>query len=70
MTREEWAVVKEIFEASRPLTVGDRESYLSRACPSPAMRAEVESLLEIYSGDVEFLEIPALAIRDAHLSGA
>lgn len=41
----DWDQVQELFLASVDLAPGEREHFLSCACPNPAIRAEVESLL-------------------------
>jgi serine/threonine protein kinase len=65
MTSEEWSAVKEVFEASRGLSAPMRDEYWSHSCTSEATRAEVESLLDAYAGDTEFLEEPALASHES-----
>lgn len=62
MTPDEWSFVKEAFETLRPLSPRERETYWSASYHFPAMRAEVDSLLEVYESNSEFLERPALAM--------
>lgn len=50
MTTDNWQQFKEVFQAALELPVDERPAYLDRVCTEPAFRAEVESLLDCYTG--------------------
>ena len=45
MKKEDWDKVQELFESATRLAPHEREAFLAKACPDPALRHEVESLL-------------------------
>ena len=60
MTPEEWGRLKPVFEECVDLDPGRRRSYLDAHCHDPAIRREVESLLESHEQAGEFIERPVL----------
>jgi serine/threonine protein kinase/tetratricopeptide (TPR) repeat protein len=45
MTPEQWQQVKELLASTLEQSPADRQAYLLRVCPEPALRREVESLI-------------------------
>lgn len=45
MTPEQWQQIKHLLASALEQRPADREAYLQRACPEPALRHEVESLI-------------------------
>lgn len=59
---EHWQKAKEVFEGALTRPDAERAAYLDRACSgNPALRQEVDSLLQSYQEAGSFLEIPAVA---------
>lgn len=66
MTSAEWSRIKEAFEASHALPESEREAYAAQVFEgSPELRRELESLLDVYGRDRDFLEDNALQPPDA-----
>jgi len=60
MADAEWVKVKEVLYKALSMEPSERPAYLDKACSDePALRAEVETLLDSYES--EFLEVPAIA---------
>src|SRR6188474_2998443 len=63
MTPERWKEIESIFHAALDLSPGDRAAYLDRACEKdPALRKEVESLLDHEERAEAFLKESALEV--------
>lgn len=61
MSPQQWARVKEVFDAAVDLPLGDRRSVLDLRCAGdPALRREVERLLRENDAADDFLSDPAL----------
>jgi eukaryotic-like serine/threonine-protein kinase len=45
MTPEQWQQIKELLASTLERSPADRQEYLLRVCPDPALRREVESLI-------------------------
>jgi eukaryotic-like serine/threonine-protein kinase len=56
-----WDQVREVVDAALELPPDQRSPYLDQACPEPAVRHYVESLVLSYEQAGQFLEEPALA---------
>jgi non-specific serine/threonine protein kinase/serine/threonine-protein kinase len=57
---ERWLRIKQLFDECLDLTPEERQAYLAATCPDdPALRHEVESLLDSYLRSGTFLEDPA-----------
>lgn len=57
MTPERWQEVKNVLVSALERAPGERLAYLDHACPEPALRREVESLLAAHDrGDDSFLQ--------------
>lgn len=70
----DWERVKDLFQRALPLSLAERRSLLERECAAaPALRAEVESLLDAHDGVPTFLDSPAADaftdLRDEELEG-
>src|SRR5579884_1859993 len=59
MTREEWQIVERVFHAALDRPSSDRPAFVVEQCPHPRLRAEVESLLSLATGEIT-LDSPAL----------
>ena len=60
MTAEEWARVRDVFDAALARDAGDRAAFLDRECAGhPDLRSEVASLLAAHDGAADFIESPA-----------
>ena len=58
---EEWARIKDVFEAARALPDAARPAYLTQVCAGDAtLRQHVEGLLDAHAHADGFLETPAL----------
>jgi serine/threonine protein kinase len=58
-----WQKVREVFEAAIELEPARRPAYLEEACAgSPALRAEVESLLASHESTCDFIDRPVYEI--------
>jgi eukaryotic-like serine/threonine-protein kinase len=67
---EHWQKAKEVFEGALACPDAERAAYLDRACSgNPALREEVDSLLQSYQDAGSFLEIPAVASAAESLVG-
>ncbi len=66
MEPDRWKQIKEILDVSLRLEPGERDRYLGRVCETdPALRDEVESLIEAYDDAGELFEAPPLpAVKD------
>ncbi len=65
MSPEHWKQVEEIFHDALELSLNERERLISKACANDLLlRAEVLDLLEQHDAAGEFLESPALAVKD------
>src|ERR1041385_8153017 len=77
VTVAEWSRVKELFEATLALPVGQRDAFLQSRADAPAIRDEVHSLLAVYEASPDFLEgagpelpaAPPPRLPDAPLAG-
>jgi len=49
LTPERWKRVQGLFHDALPLSEEEREAFLSRACEDPALRTEVEALLQAHA---------------------
>jgi len=60
---DDWHLVKELFEAARGLSAGERETLLAARAAGPEVRAEVEALLRTYDEAPDFLDgaVPEMA---------
>lgn len=59
MDPKKWREIERIFEDAQDLSVDKRKSYLDKACAGDdALRAEVESLLNVGEDDLAFLSEP------------
>ena len=62
VTPEQWHRVKEVFEAALERDSSQRASFLDEACDGDiALRREVESLIESYEKEENFMSLPAMA---------
>src|SRR6185312_13268234 len=62
VSSEHWVQVKELFDAALEQREEDRARFLDRACAdNPALRKEVDSLLQSYDQAESFMESPAVA---------
>ena len=62
MTPEQWQRVKEVFEAAVERDSSQRAAFLDEACAGDvALRREVESLIESYEKEENFMSLPAMA---------
>ena len=68
-TSEQWQRVRELFEAALDVEPADRHEWLKRQQAEPAVRAEVESLIEHHSRAGSFLEDPVPERMPALLEG-
>jgi non-specific serine/threonine protein kinase/serine/threonine-protein kinase len=70
--REEWARVRQIFEAALAQPVDRRSSFIAASCPgAPAIGEQVMGLLASHDQAAAFLERPAVhEIADLPLAGA
>jgi serine/threonine protein kinase len=57
---ENWAAVKELFEAALAKDAAQRPSFLEERCPDVGLRAEVERLLAEHDQAGTFLSTPAM----------
>jgi eukaryotic-like serine/threonine-protein kinase len=62
-----WAQVREVVDAVLDLPPGERISYLDQACPQPAVRRYVESLVLSYDQAGNFLDEPAVVYESETL---
>ena len=59
MTPDRWQQVKELVQAARTREASERRALLDEACEQdPALRAEIESLLQYEDRAAAFLEVP------------
>ncbi len=65
MDTGDWSEVKRLFGEALDLAPADRRDWLLVACPNPAIRTEVLSLLEEYEASEDFLEQPATLANTA-----
>lgn len=64
MNQADWAAVKLLFPQVQALVAAERADFLARHCAdSPAVRAEIEALLEASEEDPAFLENPVNVTR-------
>lgn len=71
MTPEEFAVVRQVYEAALPLRGSDRERFLEQACRGGEwIREEVDRLLRSRDGAPSWLEHPALGVARPFTSPA
>jgi eukaryotic-like serine/threonine-protein kinase len=62
VTPEQWHRVKEVFEAALERDSSQRAAFLDEACDGDvALRREVESLIESYEKEENFMSLPAMA---------
>jgi Tol biopolymer transport system component/serine/threonine protein kinase len=62
MTPEQWHRVKEVFEQALERDSNRRAAFLDEVCDGDvALRREVESLIESYEKEENFLSLPAMA---------
>ena len=70
-TEADWAEAKRVFAEALELPKERRGEYLDRVCArNPALRREVESLLESHDADHRFFEAPPVPVRVDPLIGA
>jgi serine/threonine protein kinase len=63
MKPERWKEVERIYHAAMQCQADERSAYLEQACAAdPALRAEVESLLQYAQQPAKFLDTPALEV--------
>jgi serine/threonine protein kinase/tetratricopeptide (TPR) repeat protein len=63
---EDWARIKEVFEAALALPASEHDAYLSKECSGdPDLLREVRSLLTSHGSANQFLENPAAEILNA-----
>jgi Protein kinase domain len=63
VTADEWARVRELFEAALEHRLNQRAAFLDRACgDNPAVHAEVTSLLAAHDTAADFIEAPAYEV--------
>ncbi len=63
MTPELWQRVKEVFDQALEIAPDERSSFLIKVCGTDAtLKTEVESLLDTYKEDDDFLETPAAEV--------
>jgi serine/threonine protein kinase len=60
MSTDNWQQFKLVFQSALDLPPEQRNAYLDRVCNDPGLRAEVESLLLCYQGDVAVKKEPAV----------
>jgi Tol biopolymer transport system component/tRNA A-37 threonylcarbamoyl transferase component Bud32 len=69
MTPERWKQVKEIFNAALDRPVDERAAFLAEACgDDPALRQEIERLINSHEQAGDFIEAPAADIHDSLLT--
>ena len=56
---ERWSRIEQLFDDAIDLDAEERGAFLDRACTDPALRAEVEKLLQAAQASSDFLESPA-----------
>lgn len=59
MTPERWQQINTLLDAVLDLPPGEQQAYLGVHCPDPALRREVQSLLQAHGEAQSFLEEPA-----------
>src|SRR5262245_163143 len=60
MEAEDWRRLEQLFHTALELGVPERADYLARECADDeAMRAEIESLIEVFEKQADFLDKPA-----------
>jgi hypothetical protein len=65
MTRDEWRRIKDIVTGALAEPAASRPAYLDSRCGSdPALRGEVESLLESVTTAADLFEAPSVLIDD------
>ena len=65
MTPDRWSRIEALYHDARARAAPDRSEFLERACVGdPALRREVESLLEYEGAADGFLERPAIEDAD------
>ena len=63
VTSDEWARVRDLFEAALKQRPSQRAAFLDEACAdNPAVRAEVTSLLDAHDSAADFIEAPAYEV--------
>jgi len=63
VTTEEWARVRDLFDAALAYDPVDRAAFLDRECAGrPDVRDEVASLLAAHDGTADFIESPAYQV--------
>jgi serine/threonine protein kinase len=63
VTADEWTRVRDLFEAALKQRPSQRAAFLDEACAdSPAVRAEVTSLLDAHDSAADFIEAPAYEV--------
>jgi serine/threonine-protein kinase len=63
VTADEWARVRDLFEAALKQRPSQRAAFLDQACSdNPAVRAEVTSLLDAHDSATDFIEAPAYEV--------
>jgi serine/threonine protein kinase/Tfp pilus assembly protein PilF len=61
MTPEHWRQVKELLASTLEQPPEDRDAYLLRVCPEPALRREVESLIAAYGDSAATLSAATIS---------
>ncbi|MGH9737700.1 MAG: protein kinase domain-containing protein [Candidatus Acidiferrales bacterium] len=62
MTPEQWQQIKELLASALEQSPADRHAYLLRMCPDPALRGEVESLIDAHGDSAtEIFELSAFS---------
>ena len=71
MTPERWQQIKALLESSLERDPLERDAFLDQACAGdPALRCEVEALIESHTQAGDFIESPAYAVMAASLTGS
>src|SRR5580698_7224770 len=65
MDPTQWHTIRDLFHAALDRPATERSAWLAATCPDPAVRVEVQALLES-AEDTAFLKAPAIeGVRDA-----
>ncbi len=70
MSTDDWVLIEEIFHDALGLDASERATHLAEACRgNESLRREVESLIEAFEREPNFIEEPALPLGMQVLSG-
>ena len=71
LTPERWQEVKKVLAAALERPPEERRAYLEQACPEPALRREVESLIAAHEqGDTTFMDRSFVGSNETLKAGA